>query len=377
MIIDPYCFNNPDCFVDHGFKWQEGVLADLGTLGGSNSQGFWINDKGQIQFAQNGMIDPLLIISSFMRSFGVPRVRSLTLELSEDMKASRRRSINGDRWSDWRRIRFPIPTLYFSWDNKRGRFCGIRRQECRTWAVLTGCLAMMPRPVCQRSRAGGGVRLHQHSGESLKLLVRPASRSRRANSGSISLGEGQNDRRRDARRRLRLRDRSQQPGSGHRQFELSGDLSSHGFRWDKKRGLQDLATLGGIYSGTHGINDAGDAVGWADLAGDVTSDAVIWPNGTTTPIDLGLTAGFTQSVAVAINSKGQIIGCLTSDPNGNCFPYDFGFVSLGKRRHGRCEHTCSSPHPGVLLSAPRDSSMMRDRLSSWDSSPMATIMLSC
>src|ERR1700686_1375715 len=60
-IVDPYCFNNPDCFVDHGFKWQEGVLTDLGTLGGSNSQGFWINDKGEIAgFAQNGMIDPLL-----------------------------------------------------------------------------------------------------------------------------------------------------------------------------------------------------------------------------------------------------------------------------------------------------------------------------
>jgi probable HAF family extracellular repeat protein len=61
-VVDPRCFDNPDCFVLHAVKWQEGVATDLGTLpGGSNSQAFWINAYGQVVgFAQNGMIDPLL-----------------------------------------------------------------------------------------------------------------------------------------------------------------------------------------------------------------------------------------------------------------------------------------------------------------------------
>ena len=38
----------PSPTVWHGFVWQEGVLTDLGTLGGPCSFGFIINDPGQI-----------------------------------------------------------------------------------------------------------------------------------------------------------------------------------------------------------------------------------------------------------------------------------------------------------------------------------------
>lgn len=32
----------------HAFLWNEGALSDLGTLGGDNSEAFWINDAGEI-----------------------------------------------------------------------------------------------------------------------------------------------------------------------------------------------------------------------------------------------------------------------------------------------------------------------------------------
>jgi probable HAF family extracellular repeat protein len=32
----------------HAFLWNEGALADLGTLGGDNSDAYWINDAGEI-----------------------------------------------------------------------------------------------------------------------------------------------------------------------------------------------------------------------------------------------------------------------------------------------------------------------------------------
>src|SRR5437016_2223112 len=60
---DPFAPNciAPSCFVQHAFKWQNGVLSDLGTLpGGSSSFALWINDGGQtVGHSQNGLIDPL------------------------------------------------------------------------------------------------------------------------------------------------------------------------------------------------------------------------------------------------------------------------------------------------------------------------------
>src|SRR5438093_2733575 len=47
--------------VQHAFKWQNGVLSDVGTLpGGSSSFALWINNGGQtVGVSQNGLIDPL------------------------------------------------------------------------------------------------------------------------------------------------------------------------------------------------------------------------------------------------------------------------------------------------------------------------------
>src|SRR3984893_7471616 len=48
-IPDPFapnCFN-PDCLIEHGFRWQHGVTTDLGALSGvNNSQAQSVNDRG-------------------------------------------------------------------------------------------------------------------------------------------------------------------------------------------------------------------------------------------------------------------------------------------------------------------------------------------
>jgi probable HAF family extracellular repeat protein len=38
-------FQQPGC---HGFVWQNGIMNDLGTLGGANSEAIWLNDAGLI-----------------------------------------------------------------------------------------------------------------------------------------------------------------------------------------------------------------------------------------------------------------------------------------------------------------------------------------
>jgi probable HAF family extracellular repeat protein len=56
----PNC-DNPDCFVSHAFRWQRGVLTDLGVLAGANwSHGNSINARGWVAgTSTTGEIDPL------------------------------------------------------------------------------------------------------------------------------------------------------------------------------------------------------------------------------------------------------------------------------------------------------------------------------
>ena len=57
---DPSCIS-PDCFLDHAFRWEHGVLTDLGTLPGGNfSEAHSVNAQGWIAIGgTNGTIDPL------------------------------------------------------------------------------------------------------------------------------------------------------------------------------------------------------------------------------------------------------------------------------------------------------------------------------
>jgi probable HAF family extracellular repeat protein len=88
---------------------------------------------------------------------------------------------------------------------------------------------------------------------------------------------------------------------------LAGNSISRAFLWEHGV-MRDLGTLGGDNSQTTWLNDAGDVVGEADLPGaEVTGihHAFLWRNGTM--MDLG-TLGPSTSLAVAVNPKGQVVG---------------------------------------------------------------------
>jgi len=69
----------------------------------------------------------------------------------------------------------------------------------------------------------------------------------------------------------------------------------------------DLGNLGGLSGNVaFDINDLGQVVGQSDLPGDTTHHATLWQNGTI--FDLGTIYGLPVSLANGINNKGQIAG---------------------------------------------------------------------
>jgi probable HAF family extracellular repeat protein len=76
----------------------------------------------------------------------------------------------------------------------------------------------------------------------------------------------------------------------------------------------DLGNLGGQFqNAAFAINDRGQIVGASDIAGDTYQHAFFWQNGHMT--DLGTLPGDVVSAAVAINNKGQVTG-VSEDASG-------------------------------------------------------------
>ena len=193
---DPWNFGDliglPSPSAWHGFVWQKGVMRDLGTLGGPDSFGMFINDSGQI----TGF--------SFIDSIPSPTTG--------------------------------IPTIDpFLWDGSR--------------MIDLGTLG-----------------------------------------GTVGFGNG-------------LNNRGQVIGFSN----IAGDVASHAFIWERGV-LTDIGTLGGDKSGAGWINDAGQVVGTADLA-DGTHHAFVWRKGEMT--DLGTIANDPCSNGGHINARGQAIGTST------------------------------------------------------------------
>jgi uncharacterized membrane protein len=358
-IVDPLCFNDPDCFTEHAFKWQEGALSDLGALpGGSDnndSQAFWMNHRGQtVGVSTNGTVDPLLNYPFYRAVLWsdqgvIQDLGTLGGQYGVSQAINSRGQVVGvaanaipDPYNLFDYVVFGIfggtQSRAFLWDKETGMqdlgTLGTGNNAFAEYINERGQIAgfsytnTTPNPVPTFDCGNGHVVPTQDPffWENGKMTDLGSF------GGNCGVVRGFNN-------------RGQVTGFSY----LAGDVLYHPFRWDKKGGLKELGILGGNYGATYGINDAGDAVGWANEAGDVIFHAVLWPNGATTPTDLGVTAGFSTSLAAAINSKGQIIGCLTNDPSGNCFPYDSDSF-LWENGDMVDVNALVPPHPGILLS---------------------------
>jgi probable HAF family extracellular repeat protein len=111
----------------------------------------------------------------------------------------------------------------------------------------------------------------------------------------------------------------------------------HAFVWTPADGMMDLGTLGGANSVAVAVNGAGQVVGWSDTTfeSDPPVHAFSWTR-TGGMVDLG-TLGGTTSVAVAVNAVGQVVGTSLL-PNGRERAFSWtaalGMLNLGTVEQG-------------------------------------------
>jgi probable HAF family extracellular repeat protein len=244
-------------------RWKDGQIFDLGTLGGNVSGGTGINNRGQVVgFALNGVPDPFSIYDFLLGSSNGTQTRAFVWDEKNGMQDLGTLGAGNDAFAGSVNDGGQVAGFAYT-DSSPNPNTGLPTTHPFLWEKGKG---MTDLGSLGGTLAGSAV--------------------------AFSGLEGG------------LNNRGQVVGGS----TLAGDLVFHPFLWTKSGPMQDLGTLGGDCGTANAINDAGEVVGYADLPGacDQVFHAFLWKKGKMT--DLGTVDGDVDSVALEINSKGQIVG---------------------------------------------------------------------
>jgi probable HAF family extracellular repeat protein len=309
-IPDPFAPNcsDPECLVAHAFRWQDGILTDLGALPGVNNSGAnAINARGWITgFSQNGEIDPLSggpaghavlwkdgkVIDLGTLGRGIESAGNYINNAGEVVGVS---SIDTtvDPFSFIGLGPFASPTHAFIWKD------GVMRDL----GTLGGPDSFIA-GLCddQRAELVAGTSFTSFAPNATTgvptadpfLWINGTMTDLGTLGGTLGSAQCANNR-----------------GQVTGQSNLAGDSVSHPFFWDQGI-MTDIGTFGGDNGFPTWMNDFGEVVGRADLPNGI-HHAFLWRRGILT--DLG-TLG-TNSTAFQINSMHQIVGASRLDPQTN------------------------------------------------------------
>lgn len=286
-----------DPFIFHTFRFQEGVVTDLGALSGVNSScESFITAKGLIVGgSENGLIDPLT---------GWPAMEGVVWEDGQVINLG---TFGGhESFAIWANNRgqvvgaaadaIPDPfSVFFGWGTETRAFLWTKSRGLQDLGTLGGpdALATM---INDRGQIFGASYINAIPNPITGI---PAFDGFLYENGTMldipnAFGGTQVN-----------------PFWANNQGQLVGDASLpgeatfHPFLWGKGV-FTDLGTFGGDNGEADWINDEGLVAGSADFPGDQIHHGALWRNGVMT--DLGTVDGDPCSRALSINSKAQIVG---------------------------------------------------------------------
>ncbi len=291
------------------------AVIDLGTLGGSFSLAYAINDKGQIDgfstIPGDGAIHSFLYASGVMTDLGTlggPNSQSFAgLNNVPQVPGSSDTSTSDPNGEDFCGFGTNLICLGFVWQNgvmtplptlggNNGQASGVNNQgEVVGYAETSKTDPSCPAPQVLQYRPVVWSR-----GQVQPFALYPGDTEGAAfwinNRGDVVGASG-----------------ICAPYDGRYGVGLA---PKHALLWRKGSGLPiDLGNLGGTFNnGAFAISDNGQVVGGSDIAGDQYQHAFIWHNGMLS--DLGTLPGDVVSAALAINNRGQVTG-VSVDASGN------------------------------------------------------------
>jgi probable HAF family extracellular repeat protein len=290
-------------FVTHAFRWQDGVIADLGALPGADTCAVAtsINAKGEIVGdSENGQVDPLTGIRQVRAVLWKDgKIRSLgTFGGNHSLVANINNhgqivglALNGipDRFSMYDLFLLEssngTQARAFLWEDGHKRDLGTLGgpDAFATFVNEHGQVIGVSYTNSTPNPASGIPTVHP-------FLWQRGSMIDLGSFGGTSAGVSG------------LNNRGQVIGSSN----LEGDQFADPFLWEDGS-LIDLFTntVGGNPFFANALNDAGEIVGGGAFP-EHPFDAYVWRNGTAT--DLGFLSDDCSSEAFSINVKGQILG---------------------------------------------------------------------
>jgi probable HAF family extracellular repeat protein len=319
--FNPICIF-PDCFVGHAFRWQDDVLTDLGALPGTNNSGVGgMNAHGTVAgVSENGLVDPvinfpdlepvvwkngqLIDLGTFGGNFGqanaindrgqVAGFATNTISIPVSIAAF---GCDVD-------LAVPTQTRAFIWE-------GGALKDLGTLGGTDSCAVL----INQRGQVAG----YSFTDFSANPPVHPFlwHHGTMLDLGTLGGTQGFTNALNNRGEVVGASSLAQNPDA----CTNAPTPGCHPFLWHRGR-LIDLGTLGGDNGNAESLNDATEVVGEADLPGASGSQlhhAFLWRRGVM--MDLGTQDGDPCSLALSINSRGQIVGAST-----DCSTYLHAFL---------------------------------------------------
>jgi len=257
----------------HAFLWRRGHMTDLGTLGGPNSIAYWVNNSNEASIqSDTSSNDPL---GEDFCGFGTHLI------------------CLGALWNDGTMT--ALPTLggnngvAFTL-NDRGQIVGVAENQtqdssCPAPQVLDyEAVIWGPKPSEIR-------RLRPLAGDTVGFALGVNNRGQAVGSSGLC---------------------SNTPLVGLQ-------VGPHAVLWDHGKPI-NLGSLGGSQINTGAaINDRGEVIGGSDLSGDTVIHSFLWTKAKGMQ-DLGTLPGDAISLGGWINNKSQVVGW-SCDSDGNCRAY--------------------------------------------------------
>lgn len=254
----------------HSVLWSKGRVTDLGTLGGSNSIAFGMNDtESVVGEAETSTSDPN---GEDFCGFGTHLI------------------CQPFYWQN--SVMTPLRTLgghngVANWVNRWGTAVG--QAESRT--LDPSCPAPQKlrfKPIAWENGKAIELRVKNGDPEGIAFAINDY--------GQIVGGSG--------------------TCTAFNPIFLNNLQPVHALLWEKGK-VVDLGSLGGSYGNLATfINNQGQVVGFSDLAGDTASDAFLWTKANGMQ-DLGTYPGDIGSAAISINDQGVIAGVSVIDTKGD------------------------------------------------------------